>query len=137
MSSHRPLTLEVCDDEVVVEFQSAVLLHLVLELEDGFLHVHDLSLLLLQLQALLLQEYSSATLCLSWSSWFLQRLSSAWSLLTAALYSSSAAPMAARPCLSDSMMRSIWWFRSFSAPIISWASALSCSAIFRVFDRCC
>lgn len=49
------LTLQVGDDEVVVEFDGAVLLHLVLQLKDGVLHVGDLLILLLQLQPLLLQ----------------------------------------------------------------------------------
>lgn len=49
------LTLQVRDDEVVVQLQGPVLLHLVLQLKDGLLHVGDLRLLLLQVHALLLQ----------------------------------------------------------------------------------
>lgn len=49
------LTLQVGDDKVVVEFDGTVLLHLVLQLKDGVLHVANLLILLLQLQPLLLQ----------------------------------------------------------------------------------
>lgn len=49
------LTLQVADDEVVVQLERPVLLHLVLQLKDGLLHVAHLRLLLLQLQPLLLQ----------------------------------------------------------------------------------
>lgn len=52
----RPLTLQVRDDEVVMELQGSVLLHFVLQLKDGLLHVADLRLLLLQLDAPLLQS---------------------------------------------------------------------------------
>lgn len=50
------LTLQIRDNEVVVEFDSSMLLHLVLQLEDGFFHVGNLRVLLLQLGALLRQN---------------------------------------------------------------------------------
>lgn len=50
------LTLQVSDDEVVVELDRSVLLHLILQFEDGLLHVRDLGVLFLQLRALLSQH---------------------------------------------------------------------------------